>query len=360
MQRAKFQILEFNMRRPSKMTQRFDMNRKVSIEPSSGQSSFENNRSLKRRAIVFFKALISIGLIVFLVTRLDYPALISYWRRFDVIWVVGALTVLFFVTCVLAGTRLNLMLASVKAARAFRTTAQIAICGLFFEQVTIGFVAGDAIRLWLLRRTNVPLGTAIQALLLDRAMGFANLILLSLIGIHALLPLLDETTRRGVVISLAIFFVVGGAGITIFLFLATFSRFSSSLTSWRHLWTPRQIANNGFILATVFALALMTHLLNVLVFWMLGQSLALSLSLYQWFLVVPTVLLISMMPISAGGWGIREGAMVVVLKEFGVPPEQAVLTSVLFGLCAVIATLPGGIFWVVDKRFAEKKFGNPV
>jgi uncharacterized membrane protein YbhN (UPF0104 family) len=191
--------------------------------------------------------------------------------------------------------------------------------------------------------------------LFDRAIGFANILLLSLIGIHALLPLLDETVRRATVISLVIFFVVGVGGIVGFFVLTKFSRLSRLAASWQHFCT----AKNGVILATVFALALSTQLLNVLAFWMLSQSLGLPLNLYQWFLVVPTVLLISMMPISAGGWGIREGAMVVVLTGFGVSAEQAVLTSVLFGFCAVITTLPGGAFWVVDKKFAGEKSNGP-
>jgi uncharacterized membrane protein YbhN (UPF0104 family) len=331
----------------------------MSIEPLPSQNLIRGEHNFKHRAIVCAKAFISIGLILFLVTRLHYTTLLSYWYTFNMIWVLGALAILFFVTCVLAGLRLNLMLASVNGRRALTTTARIAVCGLFFEQVTIGFVAGDAIRLWLLRRTDVPLGHAIQALLFDRAIGFVNILLLSLLGLHALLPLLDETVRRETVVSLLIFFVVGAGGIAGFFVLTKFSWLSRLAASWQQLWTPGQIAKNSVSLATVFALALATQLLNVLAFWMLSQSLGLPLTLYQWFLVVPTVLLISMMPISAGGWGIREGAMVVILNGFSVPAEQAILTSVLFGLCAVITTLPGGTFWVFDKKFAREKSSEP-
>jgi hypothetical protein len=57
-----------------------------------------------------------------------------------------------------------------------------------------------------------------------------------------------------------------------------------------------------------------------------------------------------MLPISVGGWGVREGAMVVALHGLGIPAEEALLPSVLFGLCAVIATLPGAIFWVSTRK----------
>jgi len=47
---------------------------------------------------------------------------------------------------------------------------------------------------------------------------------------------------------------------------------------------------------------------------------------------------------------VREGAMVVALHGLGVPPEEALLSSILFGLCAVTATLPGAIFWVSARK----------
>jgi uncharacterized membrane protein YbhN (UPF0104 family) len=100
-------------------------------------------------------------------------------------------------------------------------------------------------------------------------------------------------------------------------------------------------------------LAIATQLLNVLVFWMLGQSLGLPITLQQWFIVAPTVLLVSMLPISIGGWGVRESAMVVALHGFGISAGDALLPSVLFGLCAVAATLPGGILWVIIPRWAR-------
>jgi len=62
------------------------------------------------------------------------------------------------------------------------------------------------------------------------------------------------------------------------------------------------------------------------------------------------VLLISMLPISIGGWGVREGAMVLALRGFGIPTEEALLPSILFGLCAVTATLPGATFWILARR----------
>src|SRR3984893_11628334 len=149
---------------------------RMSITPLQGEGGHFPRQdaptaNVKRLVLVAIKALVSIGLIAVLATRLDYTRVLSYWHVLDGIWILGALAILFLEMCLLSGVRLKLVLASVDARRPLTITAQIALCGFFFEQVTIGFVGGDSIRLWLLRRTGVPLGRAIQALVLDRACG---------------------------------------------------------------------------------------------------------------------------------------------------------------------------------------------
>jgi glycosyltransferase 2 family protein len=312
--------------------------------------------SVKHLAPVAIKAVVSIGLIAVLATRLDYARVLSYWHVLHGVWILGALGILFLEMCLLAGVRLKLMLVSVGARRPLTTTAQIALCGFFFEQVTIGFVGGDAIRLWLLRRTGMPFGRAIQALMLDRACGFASLVLLSLLGVQALLPLVEESVRDVIVVTLGAFVAFGLLGIGVLLVLTKLLPPTKLSAYWQRFGLSEHPISL-LTLAIVLMLAIATQLLNVLVFWMLGQSLGLAITLQQWFIVAPTVLLVSMLPISIGGWGVREGAMVVALHGFGISAEDALLPSVLFGLCAVLATLPGGILWVINKDAGAEHAG---
>jgi glycosyltransferase 2 family protein len=321
----------------------------MSVFQFPGQKAPKTEPDFRRLAVITVKALVSIGLIAFLTTRLNYTQVLSHWRVLHGVWILGALAVLLLEMSAIAGVRLKLMLAYVDVRCPLMTTVRIALCGFFFEQVTIGFVGGDAIRLWLLRRADVPLDRAIAALLLDRAFGFASLVLLSLLGMHALLALVDESLRSVIAVTLLVVIVTGCVGVGVAFALTKLLPLSRLATFWQRLSSPSQAIHIA-LLGIVFALAATTHLLNVLVFWMLGQSLGLTVTFDQWFIVVPTVLLISMLPISIGGWGVREGAMVVALRGFGIPTEEALLPSILFGLCAVIATLPGAIFWISTRR----------
>ena len=57
-------------------------------------------------------------------------------------------------------------------------------------------------------------------------------------------------------------------------------------------------------------------------------------------------LLVALIPVSLGGWGVREGAFVVLLGFYGVAPEQGLIVSVLFGLALLAASLPGLALWL--------------
>ncbi len=59
----------------------------------------------------------------------------------------------------------------------------------------------------------------------------------------------------------------------------------------------------------------------------------------------PLVLAVSI-PISMAGWGVREVVMIGLYGLMGLPPEQALVTSVLFGVVVFVAGLPGLIIWL--------------
>jgi ADP-ribose pyrophosphatase len=61
-------------------------------------------------------------------------------------------------------------------------------------------------------------------------------------------------------------------------------------------------------------------------------------------------MLLSMVPISLGGWGVREAALVWLLGTVNVPQESSLAISVLFGIVSTAAGLVGGIVWLLERR----------
>src|SRR4051812_42185583 len=75
-------------------------------------------------------------------------------------------------------------------------------------------------------------------------------------------------------------------------------------------------------------------------------ALGLPVSFVQITVIILLVFLVTIIPISIGGWGVRETAMVAPLGQVGVANADALLCSVLFGLAQVLASLPGlALLW---------------
>jgi hypothetical protein len=70
-----------------------------------------------------------------------------------------------------------------------------------------------------------------------------------------------------------------------------------------------------------------------------------------------------LVPISIGGWGLRELAVISLLAGYRVAPEKALLFSVCFGLALALGSLPGAAVWLLypfapAHRSAERPAGE--
>ena len=103
------------------------------------------------------------------------------------------------------------------------------------------------------------------------------------------------------------------------------------------------------LVGRIVALSLAAHMSIILALWCIGQSLALSLTLAGCLVMMPPILVMAILPISVGGWGVREGAMVVGLGVLGVPSDGALALSLLFGIANLILSVPGIVLWLASR-----------
>ncbi len=73
--------------------------------------------------------------------------------------------------------------------------------------------------------------------------------------------------------------------------------------------------------------------------------------------IVPAVLVVTALPFSLGGLGLREGSYVVLLHQAGVSTTDGALLSLLATLLFALATLPGA--FALLKRSPTRDPGLP-
>jgi uncharacterized membrane protein YbhN (UPF0104 family) len=64
--------------------------------------------------------------------------------------------------------------------------------------------------------------------------------------------------------------------------------------------------------------------------------------------MLPTMLMV-MLPISIGGWGVRESLLIFGFGFFGVPAETALTISILWGLALLVSLLPGSFLFLFKR-----------
>jgi glycosyltransferase 2 family protein len=80
-----------------------------------------------------------------------------------------------------------------------------------------------------------------------------------------------------------------------------------------------------------------------------------------WLSVVPLVALAMVLPISIGGFGVRENALEYLLRGYGVPSEAGVAIGLLWGMCTLLAGLVGGVLFLLERQSvaAGEPSGSP-
>lgn len=295
------------------------------------------------------KAAISILLIWYLLDRIDVLKVVARARTLDVFYAMLCLLVL-VVQTVLVAFRWWLVAWVTEAALRLQAAFRILVIGMFFNQTLPSSVGGDAVRVWLVTREGVSLGKAINVVLCDRVL--ALVVLVGIIGatlpaIHARVS--DEATQM----ALAILVGAGAAGLLGFLIAG--QRIVTLLQRWRFTRSFGNLAADFHRLFTrplaigPLVLSVVIHLMTVLAVMLLAWGLDMQVSFLDGLMIVPTVLLLTTLPISVAGWGVREGAMVAGFGLVGVAPDGALALSVLFGLAMVVMALPGGGVWLVAR-----------
>ena len=80
-----------------------------------------------------------------------------------------------------------------------------------------------------------------------------------------------------------------------------------------------------------------------------ARALSLSIPLTAAAVFVPLVSLAGMVPVSVNGLGVREALYILLFGRIGIPAELAVSLALLYFGVTVIASLPGGLVYALQK-----------
>lgn len=103
-------------------------------------------------------------------------------------------------------------------------------------------------------------------------------------------------------------------------------------------------------------IALLSLLFQVGMAWindLLFMSFGIDVSWLDLLVIITLISVITMIPVSLNGLGVREVSYIFFFQKLGIPDEISLSVSLLFFFLVSISSIVGGLFWLVEKRVAK-------
>jgi uncharacterized membrane protein YbhN (UPF0104 family) len=298
------------------------------------------------------KAGISLAVLALVAARTDIGRIGTLLTSIESRTIIAAF-VLALVQTVLTAYRWVLVTEGVGVSVGLWPALQAMLVSLLLNQCLPSFVGADAYRMYWLYRESNRLGPAVRSVLIDRMLGMIALIVMFAAGVALLFQRLgDPAVKSGLLMLLAC--GLGGA----------MAFFTGDLLpkGWQRLRPLRELANvsapaRALMLTprsgiTIGVMAILVHVVTAVVMFLFARNLRLPLTLLDCLLFMPPIILLSAVPISIAGWGVREGVMAGALSMIGIGTEPALALSVLMGVTA----LGNGVIGVLPLLFGGQRY----
>ncbi|HLX18163.1 MAG TPA: lysylphosphatidylglycerol synthase transmembrane domain-containing protein [Bradyrhizobium sp.] len=230
------------------------------------------------------------------------------------------------------------------------------LIGTFFNQTLPSSIGGDAVRLWLVARSGAGWRAATYSIFVDRAIGLIALAVIIVASLPWSYRLIGDAYGRWALLLIDLAALAGGAG---FLLVGVLPW--PWLKRWwgtHHIHACAVIANRVMFSKrsgpSIAVLSLLVHVLAVVIAWCVVQSITAPVAFSQTFLLIPPVMLITMLPISIAGWGVREATMGLAFGYAGLLTYEGINISLLYGAVSFIVGGFGGLVWIFSAEKAAK------
>jgi glycosyltransferase 2 family protein len=290
------------------------------------------------------KAAITVSLIVVICTKIDFSALARHLDGSGTIYLFLG-TLLLAVNILIVGARWWLLLRRLKVETmslgyATATTYASVLVG----QATPGPIGADAVRGWLCYRQDVPLRPIVMSLLTDRLLGMLALIVVAGAVWYWQFDAGKQSLGREIAILSALAVAAGAGALWLVPALTgSLAKRWGKLRALHELLAMFRFTALSGAGALGMALSCIVVALTVAAVILFARGFGVPLMPSVAYLIVPVAVLLSTLPISIGGWGVREASLSYGLALFGVAQADAALLGLALGIGLLLASLPGGI-----------------
>jgi glycosyltransferase 2 family protein len=303
---------------------------------------------LKRLAAVLLKIVVVVVLGWLAWPHLEIAAFKANMQRISMM-TAAAVLALFMAQGFIAALRWRWIIGAIGYPLPISAVLEAWLVGQCASQILPAVIGGDAVRVLRLHSYAVPLPVSAISVFIDRFAGLVVLVLMAMVS----LPILVWGTAPHA-LPVAVVWVIGFC--CLLTIIAAFCLRRASIYSTLRLppvfdraqQALRRIPIKPKAMLLLAATGFGTNFTVVLSAFLLGRELDSAIDLLNCFALLPLVTLLTFVPISIAGWGVRDAGMIAAFGLFDVPAAAALAVSIELGLANLALGLIGGIFWLLS------------
>jgi uncharacterized membrane protein YbhN (UPF0104 family) len=212
--------------------------------------------------------------------------------------------------------------------------------GMYFNLLLPTSVGGDVVRAYYLDNRSGRRLASLLSVFMDR---FTGLLVLLALACAAVLVCPIELPSR---VTQSVWTTAAGAVLAVAVLPVLF-RWTGRFERMRRLSEgARGYLQQPGLLVGAAGLSLFVQAANVIVVWLIGKALAVPAAGAYFWILVPMVTLLTLLPLSVNGMGVREWATALFLAPLGVPRGLALSLALLWFAVFMAAGAVGGIVYV--------------
>lgn len=310
----------------------------------------------KATLIFILKFAVTIAIILFLFTSLDLENFLGLVKSAHLPTLYLALTFL-VIHLIFALIRWWVILKTSEKQIKFNISAYSYIIGLTFSQVLPTSIGGEAAKIFALKTKGIKIKHAVVYVAFDKISALSGLLFLFACG----LIFAGQTIRSGDLYTLMLAAcIVGCLGVSVLFLLITifFSRLQQKVLPFKidlgFVKNFRICFLNSKLLAVTFCLSMISQFSWTTSIILGIEAFHTEIDLPDALVLFSFVALVTTVPISIAGWGIRELTMVSVLGILGIQDEIGLAVSLMLGTIMLIVGMFGLIYFIVSPKPVEQ------
>jgi len=320
--------------------------------------------NLKKTVSFVLRFGISIGLLVFLASRINYydttdasgqieRGLFSIVSNVDLIWFIPGFVILFGQIWLFT-LRWKILLNDQGINLSYSQVFRLTYIGVFFNSFLLGSAAGDIVKSGFIFKDTEFKTKAAISIIIDRLVGFTCLTILCLVGLLIIdIPNVHFRVIKhaGLIASFSFLLTLA--------FLVVFSRSKfMARIGFLNRGLPGRMKeafivyhDNFYDILKTIGISLVIHLIIILNNILFAKALGITgVPIWYFLVLVPLADLMAFLPISIGGWGVGETSYVYLLGIWNVALAPSIALSVLFRLSNTLWSMPGALFIIIKPK----------